>query len=261
MTALPPQLPLPQEQLLLHELNHRIGNEFCCAISVVSLAAARSGDKKIKAALTDVAEILHHYAEVHCALQMPAHGIRADAAAYLHRLCLSIRRSKLNQTKIELVLAARRLWLPSHRCWLLGMIVYELITNAARHAFAEGKGWIRVELLRSGAFVECKVLDNGSAPVSFQPGCGLKIVHELTKALEGRFDQKFATGGSTSSVVFPSSSEPQVAADRRTRVRPQNRFGALAVESTADSSRGYREDWQPQRCEILARQAGSPTKA
>src|SRR5262249_36357837 len=38
MTALPPQLPPPQGQLLLHELNHRIGNEFCCAISVVSLA-------------------------------------------------------------------------------------------------------------------------------------------------------------------------------------------------------------------------------
>jgi hypothetical protein len=44
VTALPSQLPPPQEQLLLHELNHRIGNEFCCAISVVSLAAARSGD-------------------------------------------------------------------------------------------------------------------------------------------------------------------------------------------------------------------------
>src|SRR5215510_13324833 len=46
MTALPSQLPPPQEQLLLHELNHRIGNEFCCAISVVSLAAARSSDKE-----------------------------------------------------------------------------------------------------------------------------------------------------------------------------------------------------------------------
>jgi two-component sensor histidine kinase len=151
MTALPSQLPPPQEQLLLHELNHRIGNEFCCAISVVSLAAARSSDKEVKAVLTEVAELLHHYAEVHHALQMPEHGIRTDVAAYLRKLCLSIRRSKLNQRKIDLVLAARRLWLPSDRCWLLGMIVYELITNAARHAFAGGHGLIRVELLRAGA--------------------------------------------------------------------------------------------------------------
>ena len=58
MTTLPSQLPFPQAQLLLHELNHRIGNEFCCAISVVSLAAARSNNKEVKAALTDVAELL-----------------------------------------------------------------------------------------------------------------------------------------------------------------------------------------------------------
>jgi hypothetical protein len=48
MTALPFQLRLPQEQLLLHELNHRIGNEFCFAISVVlsfpKIISARGGD-------------------------------------------------------------------------------------------------------------------------------------------------------------------------------------------------------------------------
>src|SRR5262245_19002409 len=76
----------PQEQLLLHELNHRVGNEFCCAISVVSLAAARSSNKEVKAVLTEVAELLHHYAEVHHALQMPEHGIRTDVAAYLRKL-------------------------------------------------------------------------------------------------------------------------------------------------------------------------------
>jgi two-component sensor histidine kinase len=210
MTSLPSQLPFPQEGVLLHELNHRINNEFCCAISVVSLAAARSSNKEVKAALTDVAELLHHYAEVHCALQMAEHGVRMDAAAYLRNLCLSIRRSKLNKMKIDLLLAARRLWLQPDRCWLLGMIVYELITNAARHAFAGGNGWIRVELLRTGPFVECRVRDNGSAPVSFQPGRGLKIVNELAKALDGRFDQNFATAGSTSIVVFPFSSEPQI---------------------------------------------------
>src|SRR5262245_28860595 len=37
MTALPSQLPAPQEQLLLHELNHRIGNEFCCATPQIKL--------------------------------------------------------------------------------------------------------------------------------------------------------------------------------------------------------------------------------
>ena len=115
--------------------------------------------------------------------------------------------------KIDLVLAAPRLWLQSDQCWLLGMIVYELVTNAARHAFPDGNGGIRVELLRAGKFVECRVLDNGSAAANFQPGRGLKIVDELTKALDGRFDQEFRSGGSASTVVFPFSGEPQVAAN------------------------------------------------
>ena len=50
--------PLPHEQVLLQELNHRINNEFTTAISVVSLAAASSRNDKVKTALTAVAEML-----------------------------------------------------------------------------------------------------------------------------------------------------------------------------------------------------------
>jgi len=178
--------------------------------------------------------MLHHYAEVQHALQMPEYDIRLDAAAYFRKLCLSIRRSKLDRRKIALVLAAPRLWLQSDRCWLLGMIVYELVTNAARHAFPGGNGGIRVELLRAGKFVECRVLDNGSAPVGFQPGCGLKIVDELTKALDGRFDQKFRVGGSASIVVFPSSGEPQVTANGRTQGRTSPKSGDVSLDPRSE---------------------------
>jgi two-component sensor histidine kinase len=213
------QLPLARERVLLQELNHRINNEFCCAISVVTLTAARSSNKEVKAALTDVTELLHHYAGVHHALQMPEHDVRVDAGAYLRKLCLSICRSKLDHMKIDLVLAAPRLWLSSDRCWLLGLIVFELVTNAARHAFPGGSGEIRVELLRAGKFVECRVLDNGSSAVSFLPRRGLKIVGQLAEALDGRFDQKFRSGGSASIVVFPFSGEPQVTANGKSKGR------------------------------------------
>jgi two-component sensor histidine kinase len=208
-------LPIPQEHVLLNELNHRIGNELTSAISAMSLAAARSSNMEVKAALTQATELLHRYAETHQALQRPKHDARMDATAYLRKLCLSISRSKLDGMQISLVLAAPPLWLQSDRCWLLGMLVYELITNAARHAFAGWSGTIRVELLRAGLFVECAVLDNGSAPTSFRPGRGLKIVHELAKALEGTFDQKLGTSGSRSIVVFPLGSEPAMTANKR----------------------------------------------
>ena len=62
-----------------------------------------------------------------------------------------------------------------------------------------------MELLCAGAFVQCRVLDNGAAPANVQRGSGLKIVRELIKALDGRFEQKFGTAGSTSILTFPYS--------------------------------------------------------
>jgi two-component sensor histidine kinase len=142
---------------------------------------------------------------------MPENDTLIDASAYLENLCLAISRSKLVGTRIDLVLTASPLRLSSELCWRLGMIVYELVTNAARHAFGDGNGQIRVELSRAGKFVECRVVDNGSAPAKVQRGRGLKIVDELVKGLDGRLDQRFGQGGSFSILTFPYKGEPQQA--------------------------------------------------
>jgi len=196
------------ESILLHELIHRINNEFSSLIGAVSRTAARSVNHEVKVALAHIIELLSHYAELHRALQMPERDSHIDAAAYLENLCLSISRSKLDGMKIALVLTASPLWLPSERCWRLGMMVYELVTNAARHAFGNGKGEIRVELSRAGKLVECRVVDNGSAPTSVRRGRGLRIVDELVKGLDGRLDQRFGPRGSFSILTFPYGGEP-----------------------------------------------------
>jgi two-component sensor histidine kinase len=102
--------------MLLHELNHRINNEFGAAISAVSLAARRSNNEEVKAALSGVVEVLHQFADVHRTLQMPESDTPVDAAAYLRQLCRSITRSQLECRKISLVLAAQPVRLPADRC-------------------------------------------------------------------------------------------------------------------------------------------------
>jgi two-component sensor histidine kinase len=206
MTELGNRQSFPDGRLLVSELTHRINNEFASAISVVSLAAARSTNCEVKVALTAVMERLQHHAHVHRALSVPEHCTHINAAAYLRRLCLSISRSKLDYKKIKLVLVDRPMSMQSDRCWLLGMIVYELITNAGRHAFDKRSGEIRVEFLPSGYFVECRVLDNGSAPAGIRSGRGLEIIKALVKCLDGGFDQKFDAHGSMSVLIFPASS-------------------------------------------------------
>ena len=152
MTQLAPQQA--KQQVLLHELNHRINNEFAAVISVVSLTAARTDNDDVKAALSSVTALLHHHAAVHRALQMPEHDSLIDAAAYLRKLCVAISRSQLEPRKVNLVLAPQPLRLEAERCWRLGLIVYELIINAAWHAF-------RCHLQRDG--MEPQLLHRASA--------------------------------------------------------------------------------------------------
>ncbi len=191
------------ERILLRELNHRINNEFASAINLVSAGAVLADNLEVKAALSSVAEILHKYADVHRALMIPVSGVLIDASEYLRRLGLAMSRSTLDRMNLHLVFAVDALPLESDRCWQLGLIVHELVTNAARHAsFENGNGEIRVELTRSGASVNCIVADNGSASAAPKPGCGLRIVSDLSKILGGRIEHG-AVAGSRSVLSFP----------------------------------------------------------
>jgi two-component sensor histidine kinase len=219
MPELAPRLPFSDEPLLLDELNHRINNEFAAIIGIVSVAAKRSTDDEVKRALSGVAQMLRYHATVHHVLQLPDKETVVDAAEYLGRLCFAIGRSKLDPVNIGLVLAAPPLPLESGRCWRLGMIVSELITNAARHAFVGRRGEIRVELSRAGGVAKCGVADNGSAQAQVRAGRGSIIVEELTRGLDGRFEREFGPGGSTSILTFPYP-EPGTESPLRARLGP-----------------------------------------
>ena len=215
MTEFASQRPSLQEQILLHELNHRVNNEFATAISIVSLAASASGNDKVKDALSRVGDLLHRFADVHRALQMPGADRPIDAAAYLRELCQAISRARLRHRSIELLLIENPLQLGSVQCWRLGLIVAELITNASRHAFAGGGGTIRIELKRCGSQAECRVSDNGSGhedirqdtreanSEAIRQGQGLAIIRDLATGLDGKVEQHFGADGAVAVVSFP----------------------------------------------------------
>jgi two-component sensor histidine kinase len=71
MTEYIAQLPNPDGSLLLRELDHRIKNELTSAICAVSAKAVQSDSVAVKAALLDVVDFLHQWADVHRALRMP----------------------------------------------------------------------------------------------------------------------------------------------------------------------------------------------
>jgi two-component sensor histidine kinase len=199
-----PERCFSEPDLLLREFSHRVNNEFASIIGMLSIASARTKNNEARTALNIIQDQLHSYARVHHALQMPERSIQIDASAYLRELCRAISRSKLDAKGIELVFVDHPLQMESERCWRLGLIVSELVTNAERHAFCHSGGAIRVEILRLSSFVRCRVTDNGSADAVGQLGSGSKIIRALAESLGGTIDQRFGAYGTIATLSFPS---------------------------------------------------------
>lgn len=201
--------PNSNDYLLVRELTHRINNELALIIGRASLTAARSTNDEVKTVLAGVTRLLHHCADVNKALEMPTHSTVIDVSDYVRVLCQSIRRARLDDRGIELVLIAHPLQMRSERCWKLGIIVSELITNSVRHAFGGRSGKIQIELSSAGPYVQCCVIDNGSSQGSGVPGKGLKIIEALAKELDGEVVHRFGAEGAVSMLIFPLNSKAQ----------------------------------------------------
>jgi two-component sensor histidine kinase len=235
-------LPDPAGSLLLRELNHRVNNELTGAICTISAKAVESNDVAVKAALLDVVDLLHGYADVHKALRMPDPGHLTDAARYIQHLCFSITKGRLNRLNMRLLCSADDLRLEGERCWKLGLIVSELLTNVARHArFDDRHPEAQVTLRLAGNVVKCAVSDNGSASDLIVRGRGLTIVGELASSLGGRVHASCAAEGSSFLLTFPLTESEQRGAGatrvvlKRSRVR---RAHKLQVPSTEDTVAG-----------------------
>jgi two-component sensor histidine kinase len=173
----------------------------------------QSDSVAVKAALLDVVDLLHQCADVHRALRMPDQGRLSDAARYLQKLCFSITKYRLDRLAIRVLFSADDLKLEGERCWKLGLIVSELLTNVARHAqFDDRHPELRVELRLAGNVAKCRVSDNGSAPEPIRRGRGLAIICELASSLGGRVHTSCAAEGYSFLVTFPLTKVEQRAA-------------------------------------------------
>jgi two-component sensor histidine kinase len=219
-------VPLPNSDgaVLLRELNHRINSELASAICAVSAKAVESDSVAAKAALLDVVDLLHHWADVHRALYMPLQGRLADAAKYLQRLCFSIAKYQLDRLAIRVSFSADDLRLEGERCWKLGLIVSELLANVARHAQFDARDpESRVEVMLAGDIVKCRVSDNGSAPEPVRRGRGLSIIGELATSLGGRVHTTCAAEGCSFLLTFRLTEAEQRAAGATPVIRLKRR--------------------------------------
>jgi two-component sensor histidine kinase len=223
--------PLALEgRTLLDELNHRIKNELASVINLVSFKAVWTENLDTKEELSNIVDLLHQHVEVHNILTMPDRDALVDAGDQLRKLGLAMSRCKLDRMNIHLLLSTDTLPLESERCWRLALAVYELVTNALRHACFDGRdGEIKIKLMRAGSWVNCRVTDNGSDLGRIKPGRGLRIIGELAKSLGGRMGHTFGTEWTSFALDFPLTQREQHANRAVAARRPRTRRRLKAV--------------------------------
>jgi hypothetical protein len=155
----------------------------------------------VETALKKFVELLHARA----VLAMPDCDSLLDAAEYLCNLGWPVHPSRSHRMKIDLIISADTLPLETERCWLLGLVVKELVANAVRHAgvFGTREGKISIELTWEGSFVHCAVSDNGPGMGRARPVRALRIAHYLAGSLGGRIGHWFDDEATSFVVTFP----------------------------------------------------------
>jgi two-component sensor histidine kinase len=227
-----PYTPALEGRTLLDELNHRIKNELASIINLVTFKAVWTDNVEAKEELSKVVDLLHQHAQVHSILTMPDRDALVDAGEQLRTLGLAISRCKLVRMNIRLVLAAETLPLESERCWRLALAIYELVTNAVRHACFDGRdGEIKIRLIRAGSWVNCRVTDNGSGLGRIKLGRGLRIVGDLASSLGGRIDRSSGPIRNSFSLDFPLTQREQRANRTVAGRRPRTGCRSKAMPS------------------------------
>ena len=193
--------------LYLAELLHRVKNEYAIAIALASVTASRSSSQETKGALAQVIECLTRFAKTHRLLSPPAFEAVADLGEYLTQLCEIKVETELGPRGIRLHLAIPHLvTLDNARCWRVGLIVAELITNAARHDASSGPGEIFVSVGFDAGQVVCRVCNNGPITSNFRPGLGMSLVDALAAELDGGIERRFGENGAMITLSFPAQS-------------------------------------------------------
>lgn len=189
----------------LKEMDHRTRNNFQIVTSLLTLQASRSASEEVKAALGEAAERLKAVAAVYEALAPSSQGLGAVRLQdQLQEICDQIRRG-IMPDGISLTTELEPIVVPHETAVAIGIIVNELVTNACKHAFADGSGSIRVRVRREDGAAVIEVEDDGCGFVAgvAKPGLGTRLVTAFLQRLKGRSDLRSSPDGTCHRLRVP----------------------------------------------------------
>lgn len=201
---------LSDKEVLLREIHHRVKNNMQVISSLLSLQAQKVENEETLALFKECRHRVASMAMIHEQLYQSHDLARVDLDAYLRSITDQLFRSyNARSHRIALDVNVGAGLLGVDQAISCGLIVNELVSNALKHAFPDGRPG-RVAVLFEAGQARCRlaVRDDGvGLPAGFSitrsPSLGLKLVQALAKKLQGTL-HAYEEDGAVFEVDFPS---------------------------------------------------------
>jgi len=187
---------LEHQLVLVKEINHRVKNSLQLVASMLNLRASAHDDPTIRQVLGDASARVGAISRAHDRLYRTTDIGRIELAAYLAEVSRDLTESMPNcSVDFE---AAGPAHMATDRAIRLALLVTELVTNAAKHAYGSEGGRISVKLaLRDPLTATVSVIDEGvGLPDAFRAdrvgGLGMRLINALVEQMDGalRIDRR-----------------------------------------------------------------------
>ncbi|MCY2990501.1 MAG: PAS domain S-box protein [Planctomycetota bacterium] len=206
------QASLREKNTLLKEVHHRVKNNLQIVCSLLNLQTEGLQSEAAVAALHDTQNRVRAMALLHETLYQAGNLGQVKFAWYVDNLCAHLGRLLgLGDGRIQLELRVADVALPMEHAVPLGLIINELLSNAVKHAFPDGRaGRIVLELLQATDHqLLLRVADDGVGlrsdfDVRQSRSLGLRLIFGLAEQLGGQAELKRA-GGTVFQLTFPGA--------------------------------------------------------
>lgn len=186
------QAELARKDMLIKEMNHRAKNNLALAASLVKMEAGFSDDIHSTSILKQTQKRLETLASIHELMYLsPNVSGTVDIKEYLKQLTDGLL-SSFGNPDIKMELHVDSVKINMKVANTIGLLVNELISNAFKHAFSQGKqGVLKIDFLEKGESYKLRVSDNGPG---FQPNqkapssLGNILIDEFVKQLHGTME-------------------------------------------------------------------------
>lgn len=190
------------------ELHHRVKNSLANAASLLKLQATPEADPRLVAAIEQAANRIHAIADLHGLLYSFDSQDAVDLGVYVRDFCERLAQSLFEDGRVQLKVMTEEAIAPFEQAAPFGIILNELVTNAAKHAYpAPEEGVVCVELRTEPGAVLLRVSDAGrgfaDGPADRPGGLGMRLVRSLVKQLRGELRVQATSRGATFELRAP----------------------------------------------------------